>query len=56
MTFAFMRDAARSHPEKLLVGEGRDAKLRSVADVKRPGVEKLIAETAKLNKKDPLSG
>jgi hypothetical protein len=27
-----------------------------VADVKRPGVKRLIAEAAKLNKKDPPSG
>jgi hypothetical protein len=31
-------------------------KLRSVAEVKRPGVKKLIAEAAKLNRKDPPSG
>jgi hypothetical protein len=30
----------------------RHVKLRSVADVKRPGVKKLIAEAAKLNRKD----
>jgi hypothetical protein len=31
-------------------------KLRSLADVKRPGVKKLIMEAAKLNKKNPPSG
>ena len=59
VTFAFMRGAALPDPEKLLEGTGkgvRHVKLRSVADVKRPGVKKLIAEAAKLNKKDPPSG
>jgi len=59
VTFAFMRGAALPDPEKLLEGKGkgvRHVKLRSVADVKRPGVKKLIAEAAKLNKKDPPSG
>ena len=59
VTFAFMRGAALSDPEKLLEGTGkgvRHLKLRSVAEVKRPGVKKLIAEAARLNKKDPPSG
>ena len=59
VTFAFMRGAALPDPENLLEGAGkgvRHVKLRSVADVKRPGVKKLIAEAAKLNKKDPPSG
>ena len=59
VTFAFMRGAALPDPEKLLEGTGkgvRHVKLRSVADVKKPGVKKLIAEAAKLNKKDPPSG
>lgn len=57
--FAFLRGAALPDPEKLLEGAGkgvRHVKLRSVADVKRPGVKELIAEAAKLNKKDPPSG
>lgn len=59
VTFAFMRGAALPDPEKLLEGTGkgvRHVKLRTVADVKRPGVKKLIAEAAKLNRKDPPSG
>ena len=59
VTFAFLRGAALPDPEKLLEGTGkgvRHVKLRSVADVNRPGVKKLIAEAAKLNKKDPPSG
>ena len=59
VTFALMRGAALPDPEKLLDGNGkgvRHVKLRSVADVKRPGVKKLVVEAAKLNKKDPPSG
>lgn len=59
VTFAFMRGAALPDPGKLLEGSGkgvRHVKLRSVADVKRPGVKKLIVEAAKLNKKAPPSG
>jgi hypothetical protein len=58
-TFAFLRGAALPDQEKLLEGTGksvRHVKLRCVADVKRPGVKKLIAEAAKLNKKDPPAG
>lgn len=59
VTFAFMRGAALPDPEKLLEGTGkgvRHVKLRSVADVKKPGVKKLVVEAAKLNKRDPPSG
>ena len=59
VTFAFMRGAALPDPEKLLEGTGkgvRHVKLRSVAEVTRPGVKKLIAEAAKMNRKDPPSG
>lgn len=59
VTFAFMRGAALPDPEKLLEGAGkgvRHVKLRGVADVKKPGVKKLVVEAATLNKKDPPSG
>jgi len=59
VTFAFMRGAALSDPEKLLEGTGkgvRHVKLRSIADVKKPRVKKLVVEAAKVNKKDPPSG
>ncbi|MGH9746077.1 MAG: DUF1801 domain-containing protein [Candidatus Acidiferrales bacterium] len=59
VTFAFMPGAALPDPQKLLEGTGkgvRHVKLRSVAEVKRPGVKKLITEAAKLNRKDPPSG
>jgi len=59
VTFAFMRGAALPNSEKLLEGTGkgvRHVKLRSVADVKKPGVKKLVVEAATLNRKDPPSG
>ena len=59
VTFAFMRGAALRDPEKLLEGTGkrvRHVKLRSMADVKRPGVKKLVIQAAMLNRKDPPSG
>lgn len=59
VTLAFLRGAALPDPQKLLEGTGkgvRHVKLRTVSDVKSPGVKKLVVEAAKLNKKDPPSG
>ena len=59
VTLGFLRGAVLPDPEKLLEGKAqyvRNVRLRSVADVKRPGVKKLIVEAAKLNKKKPPSG
>ena len=59
VTLAFLRGAALPDPDKLLQGKAkfvRNVRLRSMADVKRLGVKKLIAEAAKLNRKDPPSG
>ena len=59
VTFAFMRGAALPDPGKLLEGTGkgvRHVKLRSVAELQRPGVKKLILEAMKLNRTDPPSG
>jgi len=59
VTLAFLRGAMLPDPDKLLEGKAkgvRNVKLQSLADVKRPGVKRLIAEAAKLNKKDPPSG
>lgn len=55
----FLRGTALPDPGKLLEGTGkhvRHVKLRSVADVRRPGLKKLIVAAAKLNKKDPPKG
>ena len=59
VTLAFLRGAMLPDPEKLLEGKGkgvRNVKLRNVAEVKRPGVKRLILEAVKLNKKNPPSG
>ena len=59
VTLAFLRGASLPDPGKLLEGKAkgvRNVKLRSVADVNRPGVKRLISEAVKLNKKDPPSG
>jgi hypothetical protein len=59
VTLAFLRGAMLPDPQKLLEGKAkgvRNVRVRSLADVKRPGVKKLIAEAVKLNKKDPPSG
>ena len=59
VTLAFLRGAALPDPEKLLEGKARfvrNIRLRSMVEVKRPGVKKLIAEAASLNRKDPPSG
>jgi hypothetical protein len=59
VTLAFLRGATLSDPQKLLEGKAkgvRNIRLRSLADVKRPAVRRLIVEAAKLNKQDPPSG
>jgi hypothetical protein len=59
VTFIFLRGAALPDPDGLLEGTGksvRHVKVRSVKDVKRPALEKLILEAAKLNKKEPMEG
>jgi len=58
VTLAFLREPCfRSRETAGGQGEGvRNVRLRSLADVKRPGVKRLIAEAAKLNKKNPPSG
>ena len=59
VTLAFLRGAMLPDPEKLLEGKAmgvRNVKMHSLADVKRPGVKKLIEEAVKLNKKNPPSG
>lgn len=59
VTLAFLRGARLPDPEKLLEGKAkgvRNVKLRSLADVKRPGVKRLIVEASELNKKESPSG
>jgi hypothetical protein len=57
--FGFVRGAKLRDPEKLLEGTGkylRHVKLRSAADVRRPGVRSLLQESAELNRKEPVIG
>ena len=57
--FGFMRGALLRDPGKLLEGTGkylRHVKLRSVAEVRSPGVGSLLDEAAKLNRKEPVTG
>jgi hypothetical protein len=59
VTFGFLRGTSLPDPEKLLEGTGknlRHVKLRTVEDLKRPGVKRLIAAAARLNKKEPIKG
>ena len=59
VTFIFLRGAALPDPEGLLEGTGksvRHVKVRTVKDLKRPALKKLIVEAAKLNKRKPTEG
>jgi hypothetical protein len=59
VTFIFLRGAALPDPEGLLEGTGksvRHVKVRTVEDLKRPALKKLIVEAAKLNKREPMKG
>ncbi|HWY08736.1 MAG TPA: DUF1801 domain-containing protein [Candidatus Acidoferrales bacterium] len=59
VTFIFLRGAALPDPEALLEGTGksvRHVKVRTVEDLKRPALKKLIVEAAKLNKREPMKG
>ncbi len=59
VVFGFMRGAVLRDPQKLLEGTGkylRHVKLRSVADVRQPGVRGLLKQAAALNRKKPVTG
>lgn len=59
VTFGFVRGAILHDPGKLLEGTGkhlRHVKLRSVADARRPGVRSLLEESARLNRKEAVTG
>ncbi len=59
VTFGFLRGTALKDPAELLEGTGknlRHVKLRTLEDLKRPELKKLIIEAAKLNKKEPIVG
>lgn len=59
VTFGFLRGTALVDPKGLLEGTGkslRHVKLRTVEDLKKPELKKLIVEAVKLNQKDPVEG
>jgi hypothetical protein len=59
VTFIFLRGAALPDPGGLLEGTGksvRHVKVRTMEDLKRPALKKLILEAAKLNKREPMKG
>src|SRR5260370_21822155 len=59
VTFIFLRGAALPDPKGLLEGTGksvRHVKGRTVEDLKRPALKKLIVEAAKFNKWRPTAG
>jgi hypothetical protein len=59
VVFGFVRGAMLRDPGKLLQGTGkylRHVKLRSVADLRKPGVRSLLEEAADLNRKEPVTG
>ncbi|MGB7847961.1 MAG: DUF1801 domain-containing protein [Candidatus Acidiferrum sp.] len=59
ITFGFLRGTSLPDPAKLLEGTGknlRHVKLRSVDDLRKPALKKLIQAAARLNKKEPMEG
>ncbi len=59
VTFGFVRGTALPDPEKLLEGSGKNllhVKLRTVEDLKKPGLRELIVAATKLNQKEPIEG
>ena len=59
VTFIFLRGAVLRDPEGLLEGTGksvRHVKVRTMEDVRKPALKKLIVEAAKLNKRMPVRG
>jgi hypothetical protein len=59
VTFGFLRGTFLPDPAKLLEGTGkslRHVKLRSLDDLRRPALKKLIQAAARLNKKEPMEG
>ncbi len=59
VTFIFLRGAALPDPEGLLEGTGksvRHVKVRTMEDVRKPALKRLLVEAAKMNKKRPARG
>jgi len=59
VTFGFLRGTSLPDPAKLLEGTGknlRHVKLRSMDDLRKPALKKLIQAAARLNQKEPMEG
>jgi hypothetical protein len=59
ITFGFLRGTSLPDPGKLLEGTGknlRHVKLRTVEDLRKPALKKLIQSAAILNEKEPMEG
>jgi len=59
ITFGFLRGTSLPDPAKLLEGTGknlRHVKLRTMEDLRKPALKKLIQAAARLNKKEPTEG
>jgi hypothetical protein len=59
VTFGFLQGTSLPDPEKLLEGTGKNllhVKLRTVEDLKRPALKKLIMAAAKMNRREPMEG
>lgn len=59
VTFGFLRGTSLPDPAKLLEGTGknlRHVKLRTVEDLRKPALKKLIKAAARMNKKEPMEG
>jgi len=59
VTFGFLRGTSLPDPARLLEGIGknlRHVKLRTVEDLRKPALKKLIQSAAKLNQKEPMEG
>jgi hypothetical protein len=59
VTFGLLRGTSLPDPAKLLEGTGknlRHVKLRSVDDLRKPALKKLIQAAARWNKKEPIEG
>ncbi len=59
ITLGFLRGTSLPDPAKLLEGTGkslRHVKLRSMDDLGKPALKKLVQAAARLNKKEPMEG
>lgn len=59
VTFGFLRGTALADPAGLLEGTGkslRHVKVRTMEDLRRPELKRLILGAVRMNKKEPMEG